>query len=194
MGIGKASTTTETPPKERSKVEYDKSRQEYDKSKKVQFIEPEVKKTAKPTTPGSNGRQIVPGLLLVSSSSDSFSTPTKPVTTTAKETSPASDHAADKTSPSSTTSNQDSGIGESGVSPRDQLNYLAQLIGFSVSYSDFPKGNHTEFLSLVTLSTDPPHMSHGSGTSVDESRGCAAMKALGVLSELGLDNVKPKAK
>lgn len=196
MGIGKA-TTSEASSKERSKIEYDKSRQEYDKSKKVQFIEPEARKLAtKPATPGSNGRQIVPGLLLVSSSSDSFSTPTKPVTTTAKDTSPASDHSVEKstTSPSSTASNQDSGIGESGVSPRDQLNYLAQLIGFSVSYSDFPKGNHTEFLSLVTLSTDPPHMSHGSGSSVDESRDHAAMKALGVLSELGLDNVKPKAK
>lgn len=32
----------------------------------------------------------------------------------------------------SVTSNNDSGIGDGGVSPRDQLNYLAQLIGFQV--------------------------------------------------------------
>lgn len=193
MGIGKATTTSEASSKERAKAA------ELEKSKKVQFIEPEaVKKSPKPSTPGSStgGRQIVPGLLLVSSSTDSFSTPTKTVTTPAKDSSPASDTSGEKstTSPSSTASNQDSGIGESGVSPRDQLNYLAQLIGFSVSYSDFPKGNHSEFLSLVTLSTDPPHMSHGSGSNVDESRDHAALKALSVLSELGLDNVKPKAK
>lgn len=98
------------------------------------------------------------------------------------------------TSPSnSVASNNDSGICEAGgVSPRDQLNYLAQLIGFQVSYSDFPKGNHTEFLSLATLSTDPPQMAHGSGHNIDESRDQAASKALSVLSEMGLDNVKPK--
>ena len=93
----------------------------------------------------------------------------------------------------SITSNNDSGIGEAtGVSPRDQLNYLAQLIGFQVSYSDFPKGNHTEFLSLATLSTDPPQMAHGNGNNIDESRDQAALKALTLLSEMGIDNVKPK--
>lgn len=190
MGVTKA-TTSEMPVKE-------KVRTDSEKSKKVQFIEPEVaKKPAKPSPAGTSGRQIVPGLLLVSSASESFSTPTKPVTTTAKTSSPAvSEDTPEKTStsPSSTASNQDSGIGESGVSPRDQLNYLAQLIGFTVSYSDFPKGNHLDYLSLVTLSTDPPHMSHGSGSNVNESRDHAALTALGVLSELGLDNVKPKAK
>lgn len=190
MGIGKATPPPETPSKERSRAEIEKA-------KKVQFIEPEVAKKPAKTSPsptGSNGRQIVPGLLLVSSSSEGLTTPSKPVTTTAKA--PSSDDSIEKvsTSPSSTASNQDSGIGETGASTRDQLAYLAQLIGFTVSYSDFPKGNHKEFLSLVTLSTDPPQMSHGSGTSVDESRDHAAMKALSVLSELGLDNVKPKAK
>lgn len=190
MGIGKASSPSDTPSKEKSRVEIDKS-------KKVQFIEPEVAKKSMKTSPlpaGTNGRQIVPGLLLVSSSPESFTTPSKPVTTTAKTSSPDESLEKVSTSPSSNTSNQDSGIGESGASTRDQLAYLAQLIGFTVSYSDFPKGNHKEFLSLVTLSTDPPQMSHGSGTSVDESRDHAAMKALSVLSELGLDNVKPKAK
>lgn len=167
---------------------------EIDKSKKVQFTEPEAKKP--PPKPSTPGRQIVPGLLLVSPTSEGFSTPSKAVTTAAKDSSPASDNSGEKstTSPSSTVSKDDSGIGESGVSPRDQLNYLAHLIGFSVSYNDFPKGNHSEFLSLVTLSTDPPQLSHGSGSSVDESRDHAALKALSVLSELGLDNVKPKAK
>lgn len=183
MGVAKSSTLE---LKEKSKTEAEKA-------KKVQFIEPEApKKTAKPVQ-GSSGRQIVPGLLIVSTASEGFTTPTKAVTTTAKTLAPETSETAEKaSSPSSTTSNQDSGIGESGVSPKDQLSYLGQLIGFTVSYSDFPKGNHSEFLSLVTLSTDPPHMSHGSGSNVSESRADAAMKALGVISELGLDNIKCK--
>lgn len=185
MGIGKSST---------SEVK-EKSTAEAEKSKKVQFIEPEVPKKNPKVTQASSGRQIVPGLLIVSSASEGFTTPTKAVATPAKTLTPETSDINEKaSSPSSTTSNQDSGIGESGVSPRDQLNYLGQLIGFTVSYSDFPKGNHSEFLSLVTLSTDPPHMSHGSGSNVSESRADAAMKALGVISELGLDNIKPKAK
>lgn len=135
-----------------------------------------------------------------------FSTPSKkeafeyiiPTETDLKLSTPVSETATNieklATSPSnSVASNNDSGICEAGgVSPRDQLNYLAHLIGFQVSYSDFPKGNHTEFLSLATLSTDPPQMAHGSGYNIDESRDQAASKALSVLSEMGLDNVKPK--
>lgn len=170
-----------------------------DKSKKVQFSEPDPSKkpAAKPSGSG-NVRQLAPGLLLVSSSADNFSTPSKPVTTTASNSSTSSpDTSTEKSStasPGSSVSNHDSGIGESGVSPRDQLGYLATLLGITVGYSDFPKGNHSEFLSLVTLSTDPPHMSHGSGATVDESRDNAASTALNYITELGLDNVKPKAK
>lgn len=186
MGVLKTSSTT-------AELSAKEKQQQIDRNKKVQFVEPDVGKKKPP-----NPRQIAPGLLIVSGN-ESFSTPTKAATTTAtgKDStttteSTASAPAEKSTSPHSNTSNNDSGIGENGVSPRDQLNYLAQLIGFQVSYSDFPKGNHTEFLSLVTLTTDPPHMSHGNGSSIDESRDHAAMKALGALSELGLDNVKPK--
>lgn len=172
--------------------------QQFERNKKVSFNEPDA--TKRSSSKSTNPRQIAPGILIVSD--ESFSTPTKSTATisntkeppaTTSSTSENHPVAAEKsTSPHSNVSNNDSGIGENGVSPRDQLNYLAQLIGFQVSYSDFPKGNHTEFLSLVTLTTDPPHMSHGSGSSIDESRDHAALKALGALSELGLDNVKPK--
>lgn len=190
MGVMKApSVSAESPPKERH-------RSDSERNKKVSFNDPENKKSK-----STNPRQIVPGILLVSSN-ETFTSPTKPVTTVAvKETTeqqqqPQAPQPVEKSSSpqSNNSSNNDSGITESGVSPRDQLNYLAQLMGFTVSYSDFPKGNHTEFLSLVTLSTEPPHMSHGSGSSRDESRDHAAMKALTALSELGLDNVKPKSK
>ena len=60
-----------------------------------------------------------------------------------------------------------------GVSPKEQLAYLSQVpqqflfnllqtiifqvLGFSVSYTDFPKKG--EYLSLVSLSTNPPQVS-----------------------------------
>lgn len=192
MGIAKPSISlNETTTKE-------KKNSDIEKNKKVSFVESESKKSAKLlSAPNSGGRQIVPGLLLVNPSAETF-TPTAAKTADVSVVKENPDHQVTEksTSPNSNNScSNDSGIGDhggGGVSPRDQLSYLATLIGFSVSYSDFPKANHTEFLSLVTLSTDPPHMSHGSGTTVDESRDHAALKALGVLSELGIDNVKPK--
>jgi len=183
MGVNAMKPVAETPIIEKKKIDMS------DKGKKVQFTDPDAgKKTPAKSTSGSGGRQIVPGLLLVSNT-ETFATPTKPITTSSSKDNSSSiqsstDHVAatvtekQSSSPNSNTSTNDSGIGENGVSQRDQLNYLAQLIGFSVSYADFPKANHTEFLSLVTLSTDPPHMGHGNGSTVDESRDSAALKVI----------------
>ncbi|KAG8226604.1 hypothetical protein J437_LFUL007296 [Ladona fulva] len=74
------------------------------------------------------------------------------------------------------------------VRPKDQLMYLAQLLNFQVQFSDFPKG-HSEFLSLVSLSTEPPQVCHGAGKTTDASHDQAALTALRALSELGLDSV-----
>lgn len=187
MGVMPApQASIESPPKERQRIDSDKN-------KKVSFNDPDFKKSK-----STNPRQIVPGILLVSPN-ETFVTPSKP-TTTAIAPSTASKETTEQpveksSSPhSNNSSNNDSGIVESAVSPCEQLNYLAKLMGFAVSYNSFPKGNHTEFLTLVTLTTDPPHMSHGNGSSRDESRDNAALKALTALSELGLDNVKPIAK
>ncbi|KFB51696.1 AGAP007478-PA-like protein [Anopheles sinensis] len=76
---------------------------------------------------------------------------------------------------------------------KEQLLYLAQLLKFEVQFSDFPKGNHGEYLTLVILSTEPPQLCHGSGASLQESHDEAARGALEILSKIGLDNVKPKA-
>ena len=43
-----------------------------------------------------------------------------------------------------------------GVSPKEQLAYLSQVLGFTVTYNDFPKKG--EYLSLVSLSTTPPQV------------------------------------
>ncbi|XP_058055385.1 maternal effect protein staufen [Anopheles bellator] len=75
---------------------------------------------------------------------------------------------------------------------KEQLMYLAQLLKFEVQLSDFPKGNHGEYLTLVVLTTEPPQMCHGSGASLQESQDEAARCALEMLSKIGLDNVKPK--
>ncbi|CAG2054392.1 unnamed protein product, partial [Timema podura] len=53
------------------------------------------------------------------------------------------------------------------------------------------KGNHSEFLSLVSLSTEPPQVCHGAGSTTDASHDQAALTALRALSEMGLDSVSP---
>jgi len=79
------------------------------------------------------------------------------------------------------------------VRPKQQLLYLADVLGFQVQFTDFPKGtNKTEYLSLVSLSTNPPQVSHGSGPSIDASHDMAALTALKALSELGLDIAEKK--
>lgn len=74
-----------------------------------------------------------------------------------------------------------------GVSPKEQLAYLSQVLGFSVTYNDFPKKG--EYLSLVSLSTTPPQVSHGAGSTLEGSHNNAALTALRTLANTGLDSV-----
>lgn len=76
-----------------------------------------------------------------------------------------------------------------GVSPKEQLAYLSQVLGFSVSYTDFPKKG--EYLSLVSLSTSPPQVSHGAGPTLEGSHNHAAHTALRALASVGLDTLLP---
>lgn len=50
-----------------------------------------------------------------------------------------------------------------------------------------------EYLSLVSLSTDPPQVCHGNGATINASRNQAALRALRTLSKLGLDNASNAA-
>ncbi|XP_064652395.1 double-stranded RNA-binding protein Staufen homolog 2-like isoform X2 [Lineus longissimus] len=76
------------------------------------------------------------------------------------------------------------------VEPSMQLHYLAEVLGFQVQFTDFPKGNNkNEFLSLVSLSTNPPQVSHGAGVTIEASHDAAALTALRSLAEMGIDSV-----
>lgn len=161
---------------------------------------------------GSAGRQIVPGVLQLNSGVTN-----KPVKESSQDTidgggepkpaivSSTKQISASNTAPNATvvtpavavaattitttaTSSSNPDVGRK----KEQLMYLAQLLKFEVMFSDFPKGNHGEYLTLVTLSTDPPQLCHGSGASLEESHDEAARGALEILSKIGLDNVKPK--
>ncbi|CAB3239724.1 unnamed protein product [Arctia plantaginis] len=79
------------------------------------------------------------------------------------------------------------GAGGNTPGATDQLMYLSQLLGFTVQFSDFPKRNHGEYLSLVSLSTEPPVMCHGGGPSTQHSHEQCSRAALRALALMGLD-------
>lgn len=79
------------------------------------------------------------------------------------------------------------GTSNSSPGAKEQLMYLSQLLGFTVQFSDFPKRNHGEYLSLVSLSTEPPVMCHGGGPSTQHSHEQCARAALRALALMGLD-------
>lgn len=141
------------------------------KPRKVTFLEDEVNDTPPHSVGGTIGRQLVPGLLLVDGGQESKLGNGPSVQIVAEELRGQQQNAA-------------------GVSPKDQLHYLSQLFNFTVEFSDFPKGVsiNKEYLSLVSLSTDPPQVCHGNGATIAASRNQAALRALRTLSKLGLDN------
>lgn len=164
---------------------------------------------------GSAGRQIVPGVLQLNSGiSNKPNQPVKdpshaadttdgvveprsaasgaPSTKTMASTTNTVPSGAVSTAPTPTTTTTTTSSNPDVGRKKEQLMYLAQLLKFEVMFSDFPKGNHGEYLTLVTLSTDPPQLCHGSGASLEESHDEAARGALEILSKIGLDNVKPK--
>lgn len=63
-----------------------------------------------------------------------------------------------------------------------------------VHFTDFPKGNKRDFLSLVTLTTCPPQVSHGAGSSLEASHDEAALAVLRTLARRGLDALGQPAK
>nr|XP_033789212.1 double-stranded RNA-binding protein Staufen homolog 2 isoform X1 [Geotrypetes seraphini]XP_033789213.1 double-stranded RNA-binding protein Staufen homolog 2 isoform X1 [Geotrypetes seraphini]XP_033789214.1 double-stranded RNA-binding protein Staufen homolog 2 isoform X1 [Geotrypetes seraphini] len=79
----------------------------------------------------------------------------------------------------------------STVQPSKQLEYLAQIQGFQIQYSD--RQNSKEYMTHLTLS--PVQMTfHGIGNSIEASHDQAALSALKQFSERGLDPVEGTVK
>jgi len=196
------------PSLQPSKPAIKSQRDPSDKTKKLTFVD-EVSSAAK----GSSGRQLVPGLLFLDNDKSSKTVGYKQgpavvsvsnlqpqvngqssaggntqVATIAAEllnggTSPT----ADALAVSNLNTQHLTSLPSQGVQPKEQLAYLSQVLGFSVSYTDFPKKG--EYLSLVSLSTNPPQVSHGAGSTLEGSHNNAAHNALRALANNGLDNV-----
>lgn len=142
-----------------------------DKGRKVTFVEEAPESQPSPSVGGSGGRQLVPGVLLVTEQNAGFQKQVKDI---------------DKSGPPQPTQIK-APQSIQGVRSKDQLLYLAQLMNIHVQFSDFPKANHEMYLTLVSLSTNPPQVCHGEGPTTEASHEKAALEALKVLSELGLD-------
>ncbi|XP_060536827.1 double-stranded RNA-binding protein Staufen homolog 2-like isoform X2 [Cylas formicarius] len=147
-----------------------------DKNRKVTFVEEKVEQPPAQSIGGSGGRQLVPGVLLVTEQNAGFS---KPKTENIEQKPPVQMQPATMKNP------------PPGVRSKDQLLYLAQLMNIQVQFSDFPKANHEMYLTLVSLGTNPTQVCHGEGPTTEASHEKAALEALKVLSELGLD-IAPK--
>lgn len=161
-------------------------------AQRVKYMENVDPKPAANVGSNNQGRQIVPGIILMQQQQLPQSQQQICGMVPTMKSTPVNGTKLESESAVSTTSSSSSGYSSGGARPKDQLLYLGQLLGFEVQYSDYPKGNHGAYLSIVTLSTDPPQLCHGSGNKIEESQDEASLTALRLLSELGLDNVKPK--
>ncbi|VVC29995.1 Hypothetical protein CINCED_3A006676 [Cinara cedri] len=122
-------------------------------------------------SPRKNGRQIAPGVLLVS-----------PETSTANKPSQGNG-GVPLVSVASNVANDFSVI---DFQPTKQLDYFSQMLGFKIQYSEFPKGNHNDYLTLVSISTTPPQICHGSGSTSEISRNNAALNAITSLINMNM--------
>lgn len=73
--------------------------------------------------------------------------------------------------------------------PKLQLEYISQELRFRFQFSDFPKTNNSGFISLLSLSTDPPKVCFGFGLSRVISQDEAATAALKDLCKTHLDAI-----
>ncbi|XP_066158726.1 double-stranded RNA-binding protein Staufen homolog 2-like isoform X2 [Euwallacea fornicatus] len=163
-------TTTPSKPPQPKNDKDDQSAGHNDKNRKVTFMEEKHEGQQSQNVGGSGGRQLVPGVLLVTEQNTGF---TKPKNEPMDPPKPVQPSPLKNPPP--------------GVRSKDQLMYLAQLMNIQVHFSDFPKANHEMYLTLVSLGTNPPQVCHGEGPTTEASHEKAALEALKVLSELGLD-------
>ncbi|CAH0561945.1 unnamed protein product [Brassicogethes aeneus] len=166
-------------PKSSAKLDEKNGDGNGDKNRKVTFVEEKQENQPNQSVGGSGGRQLVPGVLLVTEQNAGFQ---KSKEAGGADKAPAAAQLKAPVQPIQ------------GVRSKDKLMYLAQLMNIQVQFSDFPKANHEMYLTLVSLSTNPPQVCHGEGPTTEASHEKAALEALKVLSELGLDIVPAPSK
>ncbi|XP_065226567.1 double-stranded RNA-binding protein Staufen homolog [Planococcus citri] len=150
-----------------------------------------------------NGKQIAPGLLLVpnanlSNKQNSKKSPSSNATDTKLTNGNAASY--DQSSPSTPKypagNNKHKFFANMNIQKniaKEQLNRLADTFGYEVEFSDFPKGrHHREYLSLVTLNTNPPQTCYGSGDSTESAQNEAAFNALSMITDMGIENIFTK--
>jgi len=95
------------------------------------------------------------------------------------------------------------------LEPKEELQYLSEVLGFGVTFTDFPQKSTSsktkssssqqhsssppEFITLVKLSTKPPKVCHGQGSTRDASQTDAARRALVLLADSGALNDEDKS-
>ncbi|XP_059482930.1 double-stranded RNA-binding protein Staufen homolog 2 [Neocloeon triangulifer] len=205
---------TETPADPKNKK---------DKTRKVKFQDEALVESKEPPSQpgGTSGRQLVPGLLLMTDGAaangqaggsavkgaanpvcqttaliakellNSGSSPTAEALVTAGKISGSAQSGQTSPpeaapAPAAEISAEQDAAGQA-AKPKELLSYLAKLLKFSVQYTDFPKVNQSEFLSLVSLTTNPPQTHHGAGPTIEAAQERAAHTALRALSEYGFN-------
>lgn len=146
LGYTSNVSITNSKPQMKSGKECDSipSHSSGDKNRKVTFVEENQEPQPTPSVGGSGGRQLVPGVLLVTEQTAGFQKP--------------KDHNIEKTVQAQAPQMKPPQAIQ-GVRSKDKLLYLAQLMNIQVQFSDFPKANHEMYLTLVSLSTIPPQVS-----------------------------------
>lgn len=123
------------------------------------------------------GRQMVPGLLLIGT------TPGKKIDLCRNTNTSTVAGIQESSQPVIPPKNS------GGLRPEIRLRYLAQVLEYEVEFSDFPKGKKGDFVSLVTLNTNPPQVSHGLGATLEEAHDNAASNMLKLIAEGALDDM-----
>uniref|UniRef100_A0A1B6G3P1 DRBM domain-containing protein n=1 Tax=Cuerna arida TaxID=1464854 RepID=A0A1B6G3P1_9HEMI len=154
-------------------------------SGKTRLVSSDFKKKEFSDSSTLKKKPLVPGLNLNSEKFSKFDDPSpsrdqntnKPAELGNKESKKSKDKTRDK---------QDK---VSNTKPKTELKKLAQQLGFRFQFSDFPKFNNTGFVSLVSLTTDPPKVCYGTGATTDQSQDRASLSALENLYKNQLNTV-----
>ncbi|GFY59593.1 double-stranded RNA-binding protein Staufen homolog 1 [Trichonephila inaurata madagascariensis] len=77
---------------------------------------------------------------------------------------------------------------------KQKLLYLAEVVGFPVHFTDFPKGAKLEHICLVSVAINPNQVKHGAGATIEAAHDQAALGALRCLAELGMEAVQDGVK